>query len=102
MTRSQTAPFADADDGAHYDGQVQSYLNCAGGHATATNRVPRWPARPAVNRRLPRMKPPLRKKPHSKRSALPTSDGGAGRRGKFTLLWGLRGTPPPSRTMTAE
>jgi hypothetical protein len=37
VTRSQTAPFADADDGAHYDGQVQFYLNCNGGHATATN-----------------------------------------------------------------
>ena len=37
VTRSQTAPFADADDGAHYDSQVQFYLNCNGGHATATN-----------------------------------------------------------------
>ncbi|OBF40945.1 hypothetical protein A5724_05005 [Mycobacterium sp. ACS1612] len=37
VTRSQTAPFADADDGAHYDGQVQFYLNCNGGYATATN-----------------------------------------------------------------
>jgi pyruvate/2-oxoglutarate dehydrogenase complex dihydrolipoamide acyltransferase (E2) component len=37
VTRSQTAPFADADDGAHYDGQVQLYLNCSGEYATATN-----------------------------------------------------------------
>ena len=37
VTRSQTAPFADADDGAHVDGQVQFYLNCAGGYATANN-----------------------------------------------------------------
>jgi hypothetical protein len=37
VTRSQTAPFADADDGAHVDGQVQFYLNCNGGYATATN-----------------------------------------------------------------
>lgn len=37
VTRSQTAPFADADDGAHYDSQVQFYLNCNGGYATATN-----------------------------------------------------------------
>jgi hypothetical protein len=37
VTRSQTAPFSDADDGAHYDSQVQFYLNCNGGYATATN-----------------------------------------------------------------
>ena len=37
VTRSQTAPFADADDGAHYDSQVQFYLNCNGGYASATN-----------------------------------------------------------------
>ena len=37
VTRSQTAPFADADDGAHYDSQVQFYLNCAGAYASATN-----------------------------------------------------------------
>jgi hypothetical protein len=37
VTRSQTAPFASANDGAHYDSQVQFYLNCAGGYATATN-----------------------------------------------------------------
>ena len=37
VTRSQTAPFADADDGAHVDGQVQFYLNCNGGYATANN-----------------------------------------------------------------
>ncbi|MGY4648376.1 hypothetical protein [Mycobacterium sp. URHB0021] len=36
VTRSQTAPFADADDGTHVDGQVQFYLNCNGGYATAT------------------------------------------------------------------
>ncbi|HET7667437.1 MAG TPA: hypothetical protein VFK56_15490 [Mycobacterium sp.] len=35
VTRSQTAPFADADDGAHYDGQVQFYLNCNAGYASA-------------------------------------------------------------------
>jgi hypothetical protein len=37
VTRSQTAPFADADDGSHVSGQVQFYLNCNGGYATATN-----------------------------------------------------------------
>jgi hypothetical protein len=37
VTRSQTAPFSSAVDGVHYDGQVQFYLNCAGGYATATN-----------------------------------------------------------------
>ncbi|MDT5246486.1 MAG: hypothetical protein QOD36_3862 [Mycobacterium sp.] len=35
VTRSQTAPFADADDGVHYDSQVQFYLNCSGEYATA-------------------------------------------------------------------
>jgi hypothetical protein len=37
VTRSQTAPFASANDGVHYGGQVQFYLNCNGGYATATN-----------------------------------------------------------------
>jgi hypothetical protein len=37
VTRSQTAPFADADDGSHVDGQVQFYLNCNAGYATATS-----------------------------------------------------------------
>lgn len=37
VTRSQTAPFASANDGAHVSGQVQFYLNCNGGYATATN-----------------------------------------------------------------
>jgi hypothetical protein len=37
VTRSQTAPFASANDGAHVDSQVQFYLNCNGGYATATN-----------------------------------------------------------------
>ena len=37
VTRSQTAPFASANDGVHYDSQVQFYLNCNGGYATATN-----------------------------------------------------------------
>jgi hypothetical protein len=37
VTRSQTAPFADADDGSHVSDQVQFYLNCNGGYATATN-----------------------------------------------------------------
>ncbi|MGX9788131.1 hypothetical protein [Mycobacterium sp. MMS18-G62] len=37
VTRSQTAPFASANDGAHVDGQVQFYLNCNGGFATATS-----------------------------------------------------------------
>jgi pyruvate/2-oxoglutarate dehydrogenase complex dihydrolipoamide acyltransferase (E2) component len=37
VTRSQTAPFASANDGAHYDSQVQFYLNCNGGYATANN-----------------------------------------------------------------
>jgi pyruvate/2-oxoglutarate dehydrogenase complex dihydrolipoamide acyltransferase (E2) component len=36
VTRSQTAPFISANDGAHYDSQVQFYLNCNGGFATAT------------------------------------------------------------------
>jgi hypothetical protein len=37
VTRSQTAPFADADDGSHVSDQVQFYLNCAGAYATATS-----------------------------------------------------------------
>jgi hypothetical protein len=37
VTRSQTAPFASADDGAHVSDQVQFYLNCNGGYASATN-----------------------------------------------------------------
>jgi len=37
VTRSQTAPFASANDGIHVDSQVQFYLNCNGGYATATN-----------------------------------------------------------------
>ena len=37
VTRSQTAPFASANDGAHVSDQVQFYLNCNGGYATATN-----------------------------------------------------------------
>ena len=37
VTRSQTAPFASANDGAHVDGQVQFYLNCNAGYATATS-----------------------------------------------------------------
>jgi hypothetical protein len=37
VTRSQTAPFASANDGAHVTSQVQFYLNCNGGYATATN-----------------------------------------------------------------
>jgi hypothetical protein len=36
VERSQTAPFASANDGAHVDGQVQFYLNCNAGYATAT------------------------------------------------------------------
>jgi hypothetical protein len=37
VTRSQTAPFASANDGAHVSDQVQFYLNCNGGYASATN-----------------------------------------------------------------
>lgn len=37
VTRSQTAPFASANDGAHVSNTVQFYLNCNGGVATATN-----------------------------------------------------------------
>jgi hypothetical protein len=37
VTRSQTAPFASANDGAHVSDQVQFFLNCNGGYATATN-----------------------------------------------------------------
>ena len=37
VTRSQTAPFASADDGSHVSDQVQFYLNCNGGYASATN-----------------------------------------------------------------
>lgn len=36
VTRSQTAPFASGNDGVHVDSQVQFYLNCNGGYATAT------------------------------------------------------------------
>ena len=34
--RSQTAPFASANDGIHVSSTVQFYLNCNGGYATAT------------------------------------------------------------------
>jgi hypothetical protein len=37
VTRSQTSPFASADDGSHRTGEVQFYLNCAGAYATANN-----------------------------------------------------------------
>jgi hypothetical protein len=36
VERSQTAPFASANDGAHVSDTVQFYLNCNGGYATAT------------------------------------------------------------------
>jgi hypothetical protein len=35
VERSQTAPFASANDGVHVDSTVQFYLNCNGGYATA-------------------------------------------------------------------
>ncbi|MCW2591778.1 MAG: hypothetical protein JWQ86_4205 [Mycobacterium sp.] len=35
VTRSQTAPFASANDGAHVASTVQFYLNCNSGYATA-------------------------------------------------------------------
>jgi hypothetical protein len=35
VTRSQTAPFASANDGAHVSKTVQFYLNCNAGYATA-------------------------------------------------------------------
>ena len=35
VERSQTAPFASANDGIHVDSTVQFYLNCNGGYATA-------------------------------------------------------------------
>lgn len=36
VTRSQTSPFISANDGAHREGEVQFYLNCAGAYASAT------------------------------------------------------------------
>ncbi|BDX30288.1 hypothetical protein TUM20985_08350 [Mycobacterium antarcticum] len=36
VERSQTAPFASANDGIHVSDTVQFYLNCNGGVATAT------------------------------------------------------------------
>jgi hypothetical protein len=36
VERSQTAPFASANDGSHVSDTVQFYLNCNGGYATAT------------------------------------------------------------------
>ena len=36
VTRSQTAPFASANDGIHVEDTVQFYLNCNGEYATAT------------------------------------------------------------------
>jgi hypothetical protein len=35
VARSQTAPFASANDGLHVSDTVQFYLNCNGGYATA-------------------------------------------------------------------
>jgi hypothetical protein len=40
VTRSQTAPFASANDGAHVADTVQFYLNCNGGVASATTPGP--------------------------------------------------------------
>jgi len=40
VTRSQTAPFASANDGAHYSDQVQFYLNCNAGYASANTPGP--------------------------------------------------------------
>jgi hypothetical protein len=40
VVRSQTAPFASANDGAHVSNTVQFYLNCNAGHATATTPGP--------------------------------------------------------------
>jgi hypothetical protein len=37
VTRSQTAPFASANDGAHVSDTVQFYLNCNAGVASATS-----------------------------------------------------------------
>jgi hypothetical protein len=37
VTRSQTAPFASANDGIHVSDTVQFYLNCNGGVASATS-----------------------------------------------------------------
>ena len=37
VTRSQTAPFASANDGAHVSDTVQFYLNCNSGVASATS-----------------------------------------------------------------
>jgi hypothetical protein len=36
VERSQSAPFASANDGVHVSNTVQFYLNCNGGYATAT------------------------------------------------------------------
>ena len=36
VARSQTAPFASANDGAHVEDTVQFYLNCNAPYATAT------------------------------------------------------------------
>ncbi|BBY25945.1 hypothetical protein [Mycolicibacterium sediminis] len=36
VTRSQTAPFASANDGVHVSSTVQFYLNCNAGVASAT------------------------------------------------------------------
>jgi len=36
VSRSQSAPFASANDGAHVDRQVQFYLNCNSRYASAT------------------------------------------------------------------
>jgi hypothetical protein len=40
VTRSQTAPFASANDGVHVSDTVQLYLNCNGGYATAATPGP--------------------------------------------------------------
>lgn len=40
VERSQTAPFASANDGVHVDSTVQFYLNCNGGVASATSPGP--------------------------------------------------------------
>ena len=40
VERSQAAPFASANDGAHVTDTVQFYLNCNGGYATAKTPGP--------------------------------------------------------------
>ena len=73
VTRSQTAPFASANDGAHVQpSQVQFYLNCNGGYATATNPGASLASPEGREAKAAADEAAAEEQQSSKRSALPT------------------------------